>query len=275
VGETSVQRRVADLLPELYALRPIEQFPAHALGLVRCAVGGNKGDYTEVDLRTGNFHVLVDPEPPELSTLDSARRAHMHTHPVLAHFRRTAAPGARSISDFLTTREFHRLGLYGEFFAQLNVEDQLTVLVSPASATVRAGISVDRDRPRFDARDRLLLDTLQPHLRAARDNAIRFSAALSDHSSRTTPGSPIPAVEHLTDRQTEVLVQISQGLTDAQIAFRLQISVGTVRKHVEHILRRLQTPTRTAAAVRYLTSTEQMSNPNWTASIASFLKVTG
>jgi DNA-binding CsgD family transcriptional regulator len=274
VGETSVQRRVADLLPELYALRPIEQFRADALGLVRRAVGGNKGDYTEVDLRTGNFRVLVDPEPPELTTLDSARRAHMHTHPVLAHFRRTAAPGARSISDFLTTREFHRLDLYGEFFARLNVEDQLTVLVSPTSATVRAGISIDRDRPRFDTRDRLLLDTLQPHLRAARDNAIRFSAALSD-PSRTILGGRAPPVARLTGRQSEVLHQISEGLTDAQIAFRLQISVGTVRKHVEHILRRLQTPTRTAAAVLYLTSAEPVSDSGWTASIPSLLGVTG
>jgi len=256
------EERIGRLLPDLYALRRIDEFPAHALSLVRRAVGGDKADYTEVDLTTGDFHVVVDPEPPELRRLVEARKAHMREHPVLAHFRRTSDPAARLISDFLTRPAYHRLGLYGEFFRHLGVEDQMTVLVSPVNASLRAGISVDRDRPAFEAADRRVLDALQPHLLAARNNALRFSAALGQANDGT-------AAERLTGRQRDVLAHVARGLTDAQIALQLDISPNTVRKHVEHILRRLGTPTRTAAAALYLTGGGTA--PAWTASIASML----
>jgi DNA-binding CsgD family transcriptional regulator len=257
--------RVASLLPDLYALKRADEFPAHALGLVRRAVGGNKADYTQLDLVTGDFQVLVDPVPPQLRALADARRAHMLQHPVLHHFRQTAVPDARLISDFLTPKAFRRLGLYGDFFAHLGVEDQLTVLVSAPESTIRAGISIDRDRPAFADRDRRLLDGLAPHLRAARDNAARFSDALA------APSEGGVALDRLTDRQRDVLAEVSRGLTDAQIALELDISPHTVRKHVEHILSRLGTPTRTAAAALYLTGSGVVGAPEWTASIGSFV----
>jgi hypothetical protein len=66
VARRSVGEQVSRVLPELYALTSVEQFPARALSLVRRVVGGDKGDYTEVDLLSGDFRVLVDPEPPQL-----------------------------------------------------------------------------------------------------------------------------------------------------------------------------------------------------------------
>ncbi|MHB8644901.1 MAG: helix-turn-helix transcriptional regulator [Thermomicrobiales bacterium] len=52
----------------------------------------------------------------------------------------------------------------------------------------------------------------------------------------------------LSRRETEVLVWITRGKTDREIAATLSVSVGTVHKHVEHVLRKLQVSTRTAAA---------------------------
>ncbi len=51
----------------------------------------------------------------------------------------------------------------------------------------------------------------------------------------------------LTDRETEVLEQLSKGLTYDQIAECLFISYGTVRKHVENIYRKLGVNNRTGA----------------------------
>ena len=51
----------------------------------------------------------------------------------------------------------------------------------------------------------------------------------------------------LTDRETEVLEQLSKGLTYDQIAELLFISYGTVRKHVENIYRKLGVNNRTGA----------------------------
>ena len=69
----------------------------------------------------------------------------------------------------------------------------------------------------------------------------------------------------------EILAQLSPGRTNAQIALALDISPGTVRKHLEHILRRLEVTTRTAAAVYYITASNPTLPPEWTASIPSML----
>ena len=44
----------------------------------------------------------------------------------------------------------------------------------------------------------------------------------------------------LTDRETDVLEQLSKGLSYTQIADNLIISSGTVRKHIENIYKKLQ-----------------------------------
>lgn len=53
----------------------------------------------------------------------------------------------------------------------------------------------------------------------------------------------------LTPRQRVVVELIAQGLRNREIAQRLGISLHTVRRHVEALLKRLGVPTRAAAAV--------------------------
>ena len=66
-----------------------------------------------------------------------------------------------------------------------------------------------------------------------------------------------------------MLSQASNGLTNEQIGLALDISIGTARKHIEHILRRLGVSSRTAAAVQYLTVNAQTDPPaaKWTATL--------
>jgi DNA-binding NarL/FixJ family response regulator len=53
----------------------------------------------------------------------------------------------------------------------------------------------------------------------------------------------------LTDREKEVLELVRQGQPNKSIARRLQISEGTVKTHVTHILQRIGASDRTQAAV--------------------------
>lgn len=53
----------------------------------------------------------------------------------------------------------------------------------------------------------------------------------------------------LTQRESEVLKQLAQGLTNKEIALALQISYETVKEHVQHILRKIGVSDRTQAAV--------------------------
>jgi DNA-binding NarL/FixJ family response regulator len=54
----------------------------------------------------------------------------------------------------------------------------------------------------------------------------------------------------LTERETEVLALIAQGMTNQQIADRLFVSVKTVRNHVSNVLSKLQVADRAQAALR-------------------------
>ena len=56
----------------------------------------------------------------------------------------------------------------------------------------------------------------------------------------------------LTERELEILENIVQGCSNAQIAERLFITVGTVKTHVRNILNKLGANDRTQAAVRAL-----------------------
>lgn len=74
--------------------------------------------------------------------------------------------------------------------------------------------------------------------------AIEWMAALR------TPGNEGSGV--LTERERAVLRMLVLGLTDHQIASELFISRRTVSKHVSSLLRKLDQPTRTAAAAKAL-----------------------
>ena len=77
---------------------------------------------------------------------------------------------------------------------------------------------------------------------------------LADERQHEPEPSPVenhqPPVEALTPRETEVLTLLTTGQTNQQIAESLNISKGTVKIHVEHIIRKLEVSDRTQAAVR-------------------------
>jgi DNA-binding NarL/FixJ family response regulator len=57
----------------------------------------------------------------------------------------------------------------------------------------------------------------------------------------------------LTKRECQVLDGIVAGRTNAEIAYDLRVSLSTVNKHVESILRKLSARNRVQAVARYLT----------------------
>ncbi|MCK2218337.1 helix-turn-helix transcriptional regulator [Actinomadura sp. ATCC 31491] len=104
-----------------------------------------------------------------------------------------------------------------------------------------------------DPADRLaalaLLDTLgaEPLARLVR-------AGLRRAGVTRIPRGPVPATRlnpaGLTERQAEVLRLLAEGLTNAQIADRLVVSVRTVGSHVAAVLHKLHSRTRRQAVAR-------------------------
>ena len=72
---------------------------------------------------------------------------------------------------------------------------------------------------------------------------------------RRTPTEDAPpeaptGTHRLTRRECEVVMLVAEGLTNAQIAERLWISPGTVRRHLQNAFAKLGVHTRTAAVAR-------------------------
>jgi len=67
--------------------------------------------------------------------------------------------------------------------------------------------------------------------------------------------APGPAAsEGLTQREAEILALLSEGLSNKEIASRVQVSYDTVRAHLRHIYEKLHVRGRTDAVQRYLKS---------------------
>ena len=71
----------------------------------------------------------------------------------------------------------------------------------------------------------------------------RVAGAMSKHVN--PPDDEIP----LTNRETQVLRHVALGLSNKEIARSLQISIETVKEHVQNILRKIAVTDRTQAAV--------------------------
>ncbi len=109
------------------------------------------------------------------------------------------------------------------------------IMLAPlATAHTLARVVLVRHHRDFHERDRLLLALLRPHLAAA----YRRSA------ERRTAGTA------LTARQRAVLHLVARGCSNDEIAARLVVSPGTVRKHLDNVFRQLGVSSRAAAVVR-------------------------
>jgi DNA-binding NarL/FixJ family response regulator len=91
-------------------------------------------------------------------------------------------------------------------------------------------------------------------IRAVANGEAIFSPSIAERLAElvNSPGprdmeSPFP---ELTPRELEVLTLISQGMTNAEIAECLTLSLKTVRNHVSNILNKLQVSDRLQAALR-------------------------
>jgi DNA-binding NarL/FixJ family response regulator len=100
------------------------------------------------------------------------------------------------------------------------------------------GVFAFVEKEAFDRK--AFLRTIQDAVRTAHTAA----TAARVESSSAAEVHPLAA---LTEREHEVLELMSQGFTNKEIATRLVITPNTVKKHVDHILQKLEVSTRAAA----------------------------
>jgi pimeloyl-ACP methyl ester carboxylesterase/DNA-binding CsgD family transcriptional regulator len=75
-----------------------------------------------------------------------------------------------------------------------------------------------------------------------------LSVMIEQHLEPAARAPKTPSLESLTNREREVLALVADGLSNAAIAVRLDLSEHTAKRHVANILVKLDMPTRAAAA---------------------------
>lgn len=89
-----------------------------------------------------------------------------------------------------------------------------------------------------------------------------YDRIVVDDAVSRTAFQRAPGVEALTPRELEVLKMISSGLTNAEAAKRLDLSVHGIKFHLTEIYRRLGVTNRTEAAVSYLRLMSDPADPD-------------
>jgi DNA-binding CsgD family transcriptional regulator len=163
-------RRLLAALRELYASADLDTLPGRILSVLPKVVPVDLMGYNEID---SNRRRAIGRMEPFEGDVDAALRIfgrHVHEHPIVRYRLTGERASARKISDFLTQRQFHQLGLYREFYRPLGIEYQMTISL-PAPPPLVIGFTLNRAHPDFSERERLLLELLRPHVVRAYENA--------------------------------------------------------------------------------------------------------
>jgi DNA-binding CsgD family transcriptional regulator len=258
--------RVLTLADDLLAVRHSDDLHDTLLGGVASIVGADTATLTHLDIGTGHEVAVLWPAHRPMQAVLAAYPRLGHLHPL----RRPVAEAARQrhrrmpvrISDVLSARAWRSDPLRTE--ALPHVTDQMAVPVRRRGRVLHA-VTLGRSTGVFTDRQRDLLLHVSAHVRAA---AIR----VDPRSGRGLQLAPIPepvsliaapglgpggpaggpdALSSLSRRERQVLTLVAEGLTDAQVARRLDIRPATVSRHLHRVYTRYGVANR-AAAVRLL-----------------------
>lgn len=228
--------RVGRFVAETGAIDGVEPFPSAFLAELQRLVPCDSVIFCELDRVAerdlGGTTTLEesDVDEPALEYWEAR-----HEHPICRYHETTGDWRAYRLSDFVELRRHRSSRIYAEWFRPLRMESLITVgLDAPLTHTKVFLFSRD-DRRDFDASDCLVLDVLRPYL------AMRYD------TFRSRGANGRGGCASLTPREREVIALVAEGRTNAQIAERLWISSGTVRRHLENAYAKLGVHTRTAA----------------------------
>jgi DNA-binding NarL/FixJ family response regulator len=87
-------------------------------------------------------------------------------------------------------------------------------------------------------------------IRAVATGGAVFGAGVAGRMLASLDRSPAPAFPGLTERESEVLRLMAEGMDNREIAARLEVSAKTVANHVSHVLTKLQARDRVEAVLR-------------------------
>jgi len=233
--------RYNEALLAVHATPTLVQFSANLLHAIRLVVSGDIAVVDWKGVEAMRAHTAYDPIGAIPPHINAAVHRHLGDNPLYGRRYGTA----RSISDLLTRRAWHATALYGEAYGQLGQEDGLAIDV-PLPAGAHVTLNMTRARRGFRTGERLGLSLLQPHVGAT------WARLQRQERLRSRVLAPAQAPDRLSAREREVLLWVCNGLRNAQIAERLGIRPGTVKRHLENLYAKLGVAGRDAARAHFV-----------------------
>ena len=234
--EAAHERRIGRFIAEASAIEGDEPFPHALLAALQSLVPCDSVIYSELDrVAQRSLYGVMFPAVKEDEGSDDGLDywGIRHLHPVCNHQETTGDWRACRLSDFVTVRQLRSSRVYDEWFRPLGVERYLAVGLEAPLTHTKCFLFERGPGKDFDDSDALILNVLRPYL------AMRYAVA----AKRCAP----TASSELTPREREIVELVGEGLTNAEVAERLWISPGTVRRHLENVYGKLGVRTRTAA----------------------------
>jgi len=185
----------------------------------------------------------------------------LHSHPMVIHLATHRVSGPISLSEVVSDRDWRAHPFYRHVWRPHRIFRSLH-LALPLNRHHLAAVSLDRRGRDFTVGERARLAALAPHMvatwrrlqRAGRSASRGMAARATFDRSKV---SPLLRELGLSRREAEVLWWIIEGKQNREIATILSVSLRTVQKHVEHMLKRLGSENRhalTVQALRHLAS---------------------
>lgn len=161
---------ISESIRVLYAETELERLPDTIIELLARLVPGDSTSYNEYEPAAGRLLVIIKPELTGLPEKLPAFEASFQEHPVAAHFQKTSSLSVFKMSDFYTTQQYRKTGIFNEFYRYFDVTHQLSVFISNASQR-QICMALNRSRRDFSERDRQVVELLRPHFTQAIANA--------------------------------------------------------------------------------------------------------
>jgi DNA-binding NarL/FixJ family response regulator len=149
-------------IQDICAQPDLDAFARRVVDRLTDLVPGHRVSYNEAHDRRGTLRTVIKPvdDVPPLGA------RHYGEHPMMQHFVRTGDGRAHKFSDFISRDQLHATAMYQDHYRATGVEHQMTICLGLPTPYVVA-FAVGRDMRDFSERDRLLLNTLRPHLAGA------------------------------------------------------------------------------------------------------------
>jgi DNA-binding CsgD family transcriptional regulator len=232
------------------AVDHLDGFGQGVLAELSAIVPFDLGVFNEVDpeRRFARFDV----HPPDAGRPDwtfDTYDTHLPGNPMFRHVSATGDASATRLSDFVTREELHQSRLYVEVLAPLGVDYQVALSLTAKGPAI-AAIALLRSRVDFTDDEVALLDLLRPHLVRVHHRLHGAAARGRTPHFDTTAGDEAMRGLGLTERETTVLRLLVAGLSMEELTAQMRITEGTLRKHLEHLYRKLDVTTRAGATAR-------------------------